>query len=192
MPRPVRAEGRGRWLYPPGSDRRLARLVTLRASIRSLELIRVVLWLDGFAVDAGEVREALAEAVRRLAEAVEPGDGEGSVEGLAALAATRGRALLANGGMSREERTRAYALLIAAAFGEADEADELAARGDDGPLLARLFGEGGSAAGVIASGEGSARPCRGRPSCRRRWKEPTTTSSSSHAAWSGRSRSGGR
>jgi len=151
MPRPVRAEGQGRWLYPPGSDRRLARLVTLRASIRSLELIRVVLWLDGFAVEIGEVREAIAETLRRLAEAVEPAGGEGSIEALAsALAATRGRALLANGGMSREERTRAYALLIASAFGDPKE---LAARRDDEVLLTRLFGEGGSAASVIATGE---------------------------------------
>lgn len=154
MPRPVRAEGQGRWLYPPGADRRLARLVTLRASIRSLELIRVVLWLDGFAVEIAEVREALVDAVRRLAEAV--GSGEGSVEDLAgALAATRGRALLANGGMGREERTRAYALLIASAFGDPEE---LAARRADEPLLARLFGEGHSAASVIATGENSALP----------------------------------
>jgi len=151
MPRPVRAEGQGRWLYPPGSDRRLARLVTLRASIRSLELIRVVLWLDGFAVEIGEVRASLAETLRRLAEAVEPAGEEGSIEALAAaLAASRGRALLANGGMSREERTRAYALLIASAFGDPEE---LAARRDDEVLLTRLFGEGGSAASVIATGE---------------------------------------
>jgi AcrR family transcriptional regulator/DNA-binding transcriptional MerR regulator len=157
MPRPVRAEGRGRWLYPPGSDRRLARLVTLRASIRSLELIRVVLWLDGFAVEIGEVREALTGAMRKLAEVVEPGDGEGSVEALAAaLAATRGRALLAGGGMGREERTRAYALLIAAAFGDPEE---LAARRDDEPLLSRLLGEcDTSAAGVLATGESPALP----------------------------------
>lgn len=156
MPRPVRAEGRGRWLYPPGSDRRLARLISLRASIRSLELIRVVLWLDGFAVATGEVREALAEAVRRLAEAIEPGDGEGSIDGLAvALAATRGRALLANGGMGRAERTRAYALLIAAAFGDPEA---LAAHRDDEPLLARLLGENGSAAAVLATGESPALP----------------------------------
>jgi TetR/AcrR family transcriptional regulator, regulator of biofilm formation and stress response len=156
MPRPVRAEGQGRWLYPPGADRRLVRLVALRASIRSLELIRVVLWLDGFAVGTGEVREAIAEALRRLVEAVEPGDGEGSIEGLAAaLAATRGRALLANGGMSREERTRAYGLLLAAAFGDPEE---LEARRDDEPLLARLFGEGDSAAGALASGAAPALP----------------------------------
>lgn len=156
MPRPVRAEGRGRWLYPPGSDRRLMRLITLRARIRSLELIRVVLWLDGFAVDAREVREALGEAVRKLAEAIEPGDAEGPIEALAAaLAATRGRALLANGGMGRAERTRAYALLIAAAFGDPGE---LEARADDEPLLARLLGAGDSAAGVLATGESPALP----------------------------------
>jgi AcrR family transcriptional regulator len=159
MPRPVRAEGQGRWLYPPGAERRLARLVTLRSSIRSLELIRVVLWLDGFALDAGEVREALAAAVRRLAEAVVPEAGESPVDSLAAaFAATRGRALLSNGGMSREERTRAYALLIASAFGDPQE---LAARRDDEPLLARLLGESRSAAGVLATGDGPALPLPG-------------------------------
>lgn len=156
MPRPVRAEGQGRWLYPPGADRRLARLVTLRASIRSLELIRVVLWLEGFALETGEVREALAEAVRRLAEAVGPDDDGGSIAGLAAtLAATRGRSLFSNGGMSRAERGRAYALLIASAFGDPDE---LEARRGDEPLLARLFGAGNSAASVIATGGGSPLP----------------------------------
>jgi TetR/AcrR family transcriptional regulator, regulator of biofilm formation and stress response len=156
MPRPVRAEGQGRWLYPPGADRRLARLVALRASIRSLELIRVVLWLDGFAVELGEVRKALADGVRRPAEAAELREGEDTIEGLAAaLAASRGRALLAGGGMSREERTRAYALLLAAAFGDPAE---LAARGDDEPLLARLFGGEGSAAAALATGGAPALP----------------------------------
>ena len=153
MPRPVRAEGQGRWLYPPGADRRLVRLVALRSSIRSLELIRVVLWLDGFAVEIDEVREALATAVRRLAEAVAPADEESPVDALAAaLAATRGRAPLSNGGMNREARTRAYALLIAAAFGDPG------ARREDEPLLARLLGESRSAASVIATGDGAALP----------------------------------
>jgi AcrR family transcriptional regulator len=159
MPRPVRAEGQGRWLYPPGADRRLARLVALRSSIRSLELIRVVLWLDGFAVEIEEVREALATAVRRLAEAVAPEDSESPVDALAAsLAATRGRAPLAGGGMNREDRTRAYALLIAAAFGDPGE---LGARRGEEPLLARLLGESRSAASVIAAGDGAALPLPG-------------------------------
>ncbi|WP_043175996.1 hypothetical protein [Streptomyces sp. NRRL B-24484] len=63
LPHPTRAGNRGRrplWLYPPGTDDQLLRLMTWREHSKDPRVLRVVLWLDGFPVTTSAVREAIA------------------------------------------------------------------------------------------------------------------------------------
>jgi hypothetical protein len=74
VPRPRRAGYRGRapvWLYPAGADRQLVALLRYRAQTRDPDLLRVLLWLDGFSIPTGDVRQALVGHLRQMTEAIE-------------------------------------------------------------------------------------------------------------------------
>ncbi|MBS1879739.1 MAG: hypothetical protein JST31_09515, partial [Actinobacteria bacterium] len=153
LPRPARRHTDSRWNYPPGTAAQLLRLLELRRAVRSLELIRIVLWLEGYPLETGPVRRALAESLGELAAMLEQSDtGEGDeITALAGrLAAMRGRALVPRGPrMSRIERTRAYGYLLALIFGDAEQ---LASRAADAELLEKMLGATGapSLAAVLA------------------------------------------
>lgn len=74
LPRPHRAGYRGRtpqWRYPPGTDRQLLALLRWRQHTKDPDLLKVLLWLDGFAVPAAAVRDALARQLRVMTETME-------------------------------------------------------------------------------------------------------------------------
>jgi hypothetical protein len=62
IPRPARSGHRGRaplWVYPPGTDRQLVTLLHWRQYTKDSDVLRILLWLDGFAIPATDVRAAL-------------------------------------------------------------------------------------------------------------------------------------
>lgn len=74
IPRPRRTGYRGRvpvWKYPAGTDRQLAALLRWRQHTKSPDLLKVLLWVDGFAIPAHEVREALTRQLQAMTEAIE-------------------------------------------------------------------------------------------------------------------------
>ena len=151
LPRPVRQLGeRSRWVYPAETAAQLTRLLELRSSIRNLELIRILLWSEGYPLELEPVRAALAESLERVAAELGDERPGGEIPALASrLAAARSRNLLGRGvRMGKDERTRAYALLLAIVFGA--EA-EIAARAGDAELLARLIGAEATGGGAFVS-----------------------------------------
>jgi hypothetical protein len=69
LPRPRRAGYRGRtpdWRYPAGTERQLVALLEWRKQTKEPGLLTVLLWLDGFAFGATEVREALMRRLRKM------------------------------------------------------------------------------------------------------------------------------
>jgi hypothetical protein len=73
IPRPRRAGHRGRapvWLYPPGTDRQLLALLTWRERTKEPDMLRVLLWLDGFSVTTAAARDALARQIRGVMDDV--------------------------------------------------------------------------------------------------------------------------
>src|SRR5271170_8344 len=74
IPHPRRAGYRGRapvWRYPPGTDRQLAALLRWRRHSKDPDLLKVMLWLDGFAIPPCVVRDALARQLRVMTEVME-------------------------------------------------------------------------------------------------------------------------
>jgi hypothetical protein len=74
IPRPHRAGYRGRapvWRYPPGTDRQLAALLGWRQHTKDADLLKVLLWLDGFGIPATAVRDALTRQLRKMTQAIE-------------------------------------------------------------------------------------------------------------------------
>jgi hypothetical protein len=74
VPHPRRAGYKGRapvWLYPHGTDRQLVALLEHRVQTRDPDLLRVLLWLDGFTIATGDVRRALITHLKRVREAIE-------------------------------------------------------------------------------------------------------------------------
>lgn len=163
LPRPVRRDGgRAVWLYPPGTDRQLLRLLHWRTRVRDLELIRVTLWVEGFPIDLEGVRGALSAAFDAWAAAIArerpAGDGAdltSAVDALARkMAAMRGRAVVQRVvRMKAAERTRAYGYMLALMFGLEEEIER---RKDDALLLERMVGlrsgRGGGLATVMPTG----------------------------------------
>jgi AcrR family transcriptional regulator len=119
------------------------RLLEWHRSVRNLGSITILLWLDGFDIAAGQVRKALAEGVGALVAPLlkDPSGvaGGSGIEPLAErLARMRGRALVPHTArMNLADRTRAYGVLLAALFGNEEEA---AARESDTALLRRMLG----------------------------------------------------
>ncbi|MET9374029.1 hypothetical protein ABZX98_07745 [Streptomyces sp. NPDC002992] len=109
MPRPVRVGNHGRrpvWVYPPGSDRQLVRLLRWRERTVDVDVLRVVLWVEGFPVDLDAVRASvtivlddLSRALEQLLQAeasrqgLDPVDDQDAVVGAvaASMAAMRGK-----------------------------------------------------------------------------------------------------
>jgi hypothetical protein len=72
--RPNRSGYHGRspiWRYPPGTDRQLLALLRWRQRIKEPDLLKVLLWLDGYPVPATAVRDALGRQLRAVTETVE-------------------------------------------------------------------------------------------------------------------------
>lgn len=148
LPRPRRGANRGRrpvWLYPPGTERQLVSLMRRRESTKDRDVLRVLLWLDGFPIETSAVRESvsagLSAMVRTLereveAEAARRGldpasDREAALSSVAStLAARRGpNALPRPVRVTAAERTDAVELMLRLfAFGETlDTTEEEAA-----------------------------------------------------------------
>jgi hypothetical protein len=144
IPRPSRAGYRGRapvWAYPDGADQQLIALLRWRGRTKSPEVLRVLLWLDGFPIPPQAVRDALVGELSTMLDSIDreitslarehgldPHDeGErGQALQLVAgvLAAKRGpRALPRHGRVRAAERARAVEVLLRTfAFGERVEA----------------------------------------------------------------------
>jgi len=135
LPRPQRTAQHGRtpvWTYPPGAERQLLSLLAWREQTKDPDVLRVLLWLDGFPIALALVREALATGVQQvltlfqqaIAEAAssqqrdakEDGGGanDEAVSRIAAvLAAKRGaRSLPRHSRVSATERARSVELLL--------------------------------------------------------------------------------
>lgn len=134
------------WLYPPGSERQLSRLLHWRSRSRHHRGILLALWVEGFPIDLARVREALPrfideweEMARR--EIMRAGQGSETVA-VAALGAEMARMrskapLPRRARMSLAERERAYAYMAASILASEDE---LRDRDEDIPALERLLG----------------------------------------------------
>lgn len=158
LPRPTRHKGgRALWLYPPGTREQLLRLLHWRDRAPSLDLVRVGLWLDGFAIDVEGVRASLVSFVDAWTSMLEreepPGkrDQVATVDALARrLASMRSRAPLPHlVRMTLVERTRAYGYMVAVMFNATEEIER---RRDDAVLLERILGlRSGRADGLSAA-----------------------------------------
>lgn len=132
---PRRAGYRGRapvWLYPPGTDQQLICLLRYRVLTKDQDVLRVLLWLDGFRVPTDDVRRALIDHIHRTGESIEQAIGTEAgrlgldpAEGIARshavdelarkIAAKRGSSSLPRFGRVRaRERADAVALLFRA------------------------------------------------------------------------------
>ncbi|MGO9490379.1 MAG: hypothetical protein ACLQBB_15310 [Solirubrobacteraceae bacterium] len=155
LPRGQRAPtGRAAWRYPPSSGPQLLRLLHWRERTRSLELIRIALWLDGFAIELDGVRDSLLALLEHWTRAIERELGDGDIteriELLARKAAgKRGRAALPRKvRMSADERTRACAYALACMLGAEEEIER---RRKDAVLLERMLGLRSGRGAAIAS-----------------------------------------
>jgi hypothetical protein len=74
IPRPRRAGYRGRapvWRYPPGADRQLVALLRWRQHTKDPDLLKVLMWLDGFTIPAAAVRDALGRQLQAMIDTIE-------------------------------------------------------------------------------------------------------------------------
>lgn len=74
LPRPTRTGHRGRapvWLYPAGADRQLIALLGWRERTKDPNLLRVLLWLDGFPIPLTGIRDALTDGLRSMLDLLE-------------------------------------------------------------------------------------------------------------------------
>jgi DNA-binding transcriptional MerR regulator len=160
LPRPVRQSGgRGRWVYPARTIEQLHRLLYWRERAGTLDLIRIGLWIDGFPIALEGVRRALASFVDEWASMLvrerpsEKDDPTATIDAFARrLAGMRGRALVPRVvRMTVDERTRAYAYMLAVMF---DLQGEVERRSGDAWLVERMLGlrsgRGGGLAAAIA------------------------------------------
>ncbi len=171
LPRGEQPAGQGAWLYPPVSKSQLLRLLHWRAKTRSLDLILIGMWIEGFEIDVAHARASLrafVDAVERdiTRELEGAGDVSTAIEVLARkLAGKRGKAALPRiARMTADERTRACAYALAFAF---NAEHEIARRKDDAVLLERMLGfrtgRGGGLASVMPLDEDTLRLAGLRP-----------------------------
>jgi hypothetical protein len=145
LPRPQRQpKGRAVWLYPPGTDRQLLRLLYWRERARTLDAVRVALWVEGFPIKLDSVRQALGSLVDTASSTFQrelgsPKDRSATIEVLAKkLASMRGRAPYPRVvRMRSDERARAYGYMLALASGDQIELER---RKEDAQLLERMIG----------------------------------------------------
>lgn len=133
IPRPRRVGYVGRtpqWRYPSGTDRQLVALLGWRQHSKDPDLLKILLWLDGFAIPAADIRDALARQLRVMTDVMEreigvharrhsldPADHDArnqAIEAMAqTLAAKRGTTPLPRRSRVRaEDRARAVAVMI--------------------------------------------------------------------------------
>lgn len=133
IPHPHRAGYRGRapvWRYPPGTELQLVALLRWRRSSKDPDLLKVLLWLDGFAIAPSAVRAALTHQLQVMMEAMEqeitrharrlgldPADGATRSQAIEAVAQTiaakRGTTPLPRRSrVAAQDRTRAVTLMI--------------------------------------------------------------------------------
>jgi hypothetical protein len=155
LPRGKQPVGRTAWLYPPISKSQLLRLLYWRRKTRSLDLIGLALWIEGFEIDVATARASLCAFVdaleRELTRELEGlSDVSSAIDALARkVASKRGRAALPRlSRMTVDERVRACGYALAFAF-NADE--EIQRRKDDAPLLERMLGLRHGRSGGLAS-----------------------------------------
>lgn len=141
LPAPTRQpKGRAAWMYPAESARQLTRLAHWRRQTRSLNLIAIALWIEGFPIQLDKVRAALfAITSRTERELVDEKDLPAFIEQQARkVAVARGKhAPPRVVRMKRDERVRACAYLLAVAVGAEDEIEQ---RKADVLLVERMFG----------------------------------------------------
>jgi hypothetical protein len=133
IPHPRRAGYRGRapvWRYPPGTEVQLVALLQWRHRSKNPDLLKILLWLDGFTIAPSAVRAALAHQLQVMTDAMEreisrharrlgldPADGTGRNQAIDALgqtiAAKRGATPLPRRSrVAAQDRTRAVTLMI--------------------------------------------------------------------------------
>jgi hypothetical protein len=145
LPHPRRSPGaRSRYLYPPGTDYQLRRLLYWRARSERLYLIAVALWVEGFPIRVGVIRGALVEFTVAWGKGIEQilssqSEPEASSEVLArTLARQRSRVPIPRlSRMRQADRQRAYVYLMDVMLGLEEE---VASRSQDLPHVQRLFG----------------------------------------------------
>ncbi len=155
LPRGEQPIGRAAWVYPPVSGSQLLRLLHWRGKTRSLDLVLIALWIEGFQIDIANARTSLRvfvdaweqEMTRELDGA---GDVSSAIEALARkFAGKRGKAALPRiARMTSDERIRACAYALAFAFN--DEA-EIARRKGDAVLFERMLGLRSGRGGGLAT-----------------------------------------
>jgi hypothetical protein len=146
-------------------------LLYWRGKTRSLDLIGLALWVEGFEIGVATARASLRAFVdaweRELARELEgANDVSGAIDALARkFASKRGRAALPRlSRMTADERVRACAYALALAFNAEEEIER---RKDDAHLLERMLGfrhgRGGGLAGVLPLDEDTLRLAGFRP-----------------------------
>jgi DNA-binding transcriptional MerR regulator len=152
LPAPTRQpKGRAVWLYPPGSERQLARLVHWRGKTRHLGLIAIALWIEGFPIDVERIRAALGAITDQMAGELDPNVPAFIDKQAHKLAGARGKhALPRVVKMKSDERVRACAYLLAVSL---DATDEIERRKDDTVLVERMFGLRSGQHGGLANHE---------------------------------------
>jgi hypothetical protein len=147
LPRPERQRGaRARWLYPPGTELQLERLLHWRHRTRSHDQILLALWLEGFPIDPERVRAALGSFVsawdKMIATETEgpaASDETALVDCLARkLARMRGKAAFPRTVRMRlGDREAAFGYMVATMLGLEEEIDR---RDQDLAHLERMLG----------------------------------------------------
>jgi hypothetical protein len=147
IPRPRRVGNRGRrpeWRYPPGTDRQLIALLRWRKHTKDADLLKVLLWMDGFAISAAEIRDVLAHQLREITEAI---DREISAQ-------ARKLGLDPGNATARDQAIDAIAQTMAAKRGTTSIPRRTRVSADDRAhaiaLMIRLFGLGETIAGTPA------------------------------------------
>ena len=157
IPHPHRAGYRGRapvWRYPPGTELQLVALLRWRRRSKDPDLLKVLLWLDGFAIALAAVRTALTHQLQVMAEAMEreisrqagrlgldPADRAARSQAIDAVAQTvaakRGTTPLPRRSrVAARERTRAVTLMIRT-FGLGET---LPGAAEDAAVIERVLG----------------------------------------------------
>jgi len=157
IPHPNRAGYRGRapvWRYPPGTELQLMALLRWRRSSKDPDLLKILLWLDGFAIAPSAVRSALTHQLQVLTEAMEqeisrhaarlgldPADGAARSQAIDAaaqtIAAKRGATPLPRRSrVAAQDRTRAVTLMIRT-FGLGET---LQGTAEDAAVIERVLG----------------------------------------------------
>lgn len=74
IPRPTRSGYQGRtpmWTYPPGSDRQLIDVLRWREQTKDPDILRILIWLDGFSIPAADIRASLIRWAEKITGVLE-------------------------------------------------------------------------------------------------------------------------